>query len=110
MKSYIRLALPLLASASALSMTAALAEPSPELIAAAQGEGMLTTIALPHSWCGYGEVIAAFKEKYGLEVNELNSNAGFSPTRLRNGTRYPMTPKMPTGIGMATTMGFWRLV
>tara|TARA_R110000796_G_scaffold100109_11_gene208603 strand:- start:5169 stop:6266 length:1098 start_codon:yes stop_codon:yes gene_type:complete len=76
MKSYIRLALPLLASASALSMTAALAEPSPELIAAAQGEGMLTTIALPHSWCGYGEVIAAFKEKYGLEVNELNSNAG----------------------------------
>ena len=138
MKSYIRLALPLLASASALSMTAALAEPSPELIAAAQGEGMLTTIALPHSWCGYGEVIAAFKEKYGLEVNELNSNAGsadeleavkankdntgpqapdvldvglsFGPAAKAEGLLQPMTPKMPTGIGMATTMGFWRLV
>ncbi len=27
------------------------------LIAAAQEEGTLTTIALPHDWCNYGEVI-----------------------------------------------------
>jgi putative spermidine/putrescine transport system substrate-binding protein len=32
----------------------------------------LTTIALPHDWCNYGEVIQAFKDKYGLAVNELN--------------------------------------
>ena len=44
--------------------------------AAAKAEGMLTTIALPHDWCGYGEVIAGFKAKYGIEVNELNPNAG----------------------------------
>jgi putative spermidine/putrescine transport system substrate-binding protein len=37
---------------------------------------MLTTIALPHDWCNYGEVIEGFKAKYGLEVNELNPLAG----------------------------------
>jgi putative spermidine/putrescine transport system substrate-binding protein len=48
-----------------------------ELEAAAKAEGMLTTIALPHSWCGYGEVIAGFKAKYPeIEVNELNPDAG----------------------------------
>src|SRR5688572_7045884 len=47
-----------------------------ELIAAAQAEGMLTTIALPHDWCNYGAVIQGFKEKYGLEVNELDPGAG----------------------------------
>lgn len=52
------------------------ADPMADLIAAAQAEGMLTTIALPHDWCNYGEVIDVFKEKYGLEVNELNPDAG----------------------------------
>jgi putative spermidine/putrescine transport system substrate-binding protein len=46
------------------------------LVAAAQAEGMLTTIALPHDWCNYGEVIETFKAKYGIEVNELNPDAG----------------------------------
>ena len=46
------------------------------LIAAAKEEGTLTTIALPHDWCNYGEVIEGFKAKYGLEVNELNPDAG----------------------------------
>jgi len=47
-----------------------------ELIAAAKKEGQLTTIALPHDWCGYGAVIEGFKAKYGLTVNELNPDAG----------------------------------
>lgn len=46
------------------------------LIAAAKAEGQLTTIALPHDWCNYGEVIEGFKAKYGLTVNELNPDAG----------------------------------
>ncbi|PRD42692.1 iron ABC transporter substrate-binding protein [Phyllobacterium phragmitis] len=54
----------------------AAAEPSAELIAAAKAEGQLTTIALPHSWCGYGDMIAGFKKKYGIEINELNPDAG----------------------------------
>ncbi|THF53872.1 putative spermidine/putrescine transport system substrate-binding protein [Agrobacterium vitis] len=58
------------------SSTFAAAEPSAELIAAAKKEGTLTTIALPHDWCGYGGVIEGFKAKYGLKVNELNPDAG----------------------------------
>lgn len=46
------------------------------LIAAAKAEGTLTTIALPHDWCNYGEAIETFKTKYGIEVNELNPDAG----------------------------------
>ncbi len=66
-----------LSTAMLLATTAAaVAEPSEELIAAAKKEGTLTTIALPHNWCGYGDVIAGFKAKYGIEVNELNPDAG----------------------------------
>ncbi|MBP8931171.1 MAG: ABC transporter substrate-binding protein, partial [Paracoccus sp.] len=44
---------------------------------AAKAEGMLTTIALPHDWCGYGAVIEGFKKKYPeIQVNELNPDAG----------------------------------
>ena len=69
-----------LASLSVLAVTAfagsASAGSMDELIAAAKKEGQLTTIALPHDWCGYGEVIEGFKKKYGLTVNELNPDAG----------------------------------
>jgi putative spermidine/putrescine transport system substrate-binding protein len=51
-------------------------DPMAELIKAAKAEGMLTTIALPHDWCNYGEAIETFKAKYGLQVNELNPDAG----------------------------------
>lgn len=46
------------------------------LITAAQAEGTLTTIALPHDWCNYGEMISSFSEKYGIAINELDPNAG----------------------------------
>ena len=47
-----------------------------ELVAAAQAEGTLNVIALPRDWCNYSEMIDTFKAKYGLEVNELNPDAG----------------------------------
>lgn len=47
-----------------------------KLIADAKAEGTLSTIALPHDWCNYGEVIEGFKAKYGIAVNELNPDAG----------------------------------
>jgi len=48
-----------------------------KLYEAAKKEGMLSTIALPHDWCGYGAVIDGFKAKYpGITVNELNPDAG----------------------------------
>jgi len=46
------------------------------LIKAAKAEGTLSTIALPHDWCNYGEIIEGFKAKYGIAVNELNPDAG----------------------------------
>ena len=47
-----------------------------QLIAAAKQEGELTTIALPHDWLNYGEMIEGFRQKYGLKINELDPNAG----------------------------------
>lgn len=56
---------------------AASAQSLAEIEAAAKAEGMLTTIALPHDWCGYGDIIADFKAKYPeITVNELNPDAG----------------------------------
>ncbi|SMC60206.1 ABC transporter substrate-binding protein [Rhizobium sp. RU36D] len=77
MKTNFRRLLSLSTAMVVASTSLAFAEPSAELIAAAKKEGMLTTIALPHDWCGYGEVIAAFKKKYPeITVNELNPDAG----------------------------------
>ena len=60
--------------------------PDPALLAEAKKEGTLTTIALPHDWCNYGQiegaapnpqnVIDVFKARTGLAVNELNPLAG----------------------------------
>jgi putative spermidine/putrescine transport system substrate-binding protein len=50
--------------------------PDAALLAAAKAEGTLTTIALPHDWCNYGESIETFKARTGLAVNELDPNAG----------------------------------
>jgi putative spermidine/putrescine transport system substrate-binding protein len=57
--------------------TAIASAQSADLIAAAKAEGQLTTIALPHDWCGYGAVIDGFKKKYPeITINELNPDAG----------------------------------
>jgi putative spermidine/putrescine transport system substrate-binding protein len=66
-------------SAAALMATSAIssADSIDDLAAAAKAEGQLTTIALPHDWCGYGAVIDGFKKKYpDITVNELNPDAG----------------------------------
>jgi len=47
-----------------------------DLVKAAQKEGQLTVIALPHNWLNYGEAIDTFAKKYGIKVNELNPDAG----------------------------------
>src|SRR2546423_11584052 len=43
-----------------------------ELIAEAKKEGKLNTIALPHDWANYGQMISTFKKKYGLSLDEQN--------------------------------------
>ena len=46
------------------------------LIDAAKAEGNLTTIALPHSWCNYGQMLTDFSSKFGIKVNELLPDGG----------------------------------
>lgn len=46
-----------------------------QLVAAARAEGALTAIALPDSWCNYGEVISTFESKYGIDVTVLTPDA-----------------------------------
>jgi hypothetical protein len=48
-----------------------------DLVKAAKAEGQLTTIALPHDWCGYGDGHRRLQgEVSGLTINELNPDAG----------------------------------
>jgi putative spermidine/putrescine transport system substrate-binding protein len=69
--------LSLTAATLMVSTAISAAQSMDELVAAAKAEGQLTTIALPHSWCNYGEVFDAFKKKYPeITVNELNPDAG----------------------------------
>lgn len=74
------------------------------LIAAAQAEGTLTTIALPHDWCNYGGVIEGFKAKYGLDVNELAPDAGsadeLEAIRANQGSTGPQAPDV-VDVGLA---------
>ena len=46
------------------------------LIAAAKKEGELTVIALPDTWCDYGDEMKQFQAKYGIKINDLNPNGG----------------------------------
>jgi putative spermidine/putrescine transport system substrate-binding protein len=76
-----------------------------DLVAAAKKEGQLTTIALPHDWCGYGEVIAGFKKKYPeITVNELNPDAGsadeLEAIRANKGNTGPQAPDV-IDVGLA---------
>ena len=74
------------------------------LVAAAKQEGQLTVIALPHDWCGYGDVINGYKQKYGLRVNELNPDAGsgdeIEAIKANKGNMGPQAPDViDVGLG-----------
>ncbi|MFN4057509.1 MAG: ABC transporter substrate-binding protein [Roseinatronobacter sp.] len=78
---------------------------SAETIEAARAEGMLSTIALPHDWCGYGGIIADFKAKYPfLTVNELNPDAGsadeIEAVKANRGNKGPQAPDV-LDVGLA---------
>ena len=50
--------------------------PDAAKLEAAKAEGTLTTIALPDSWCNYRKALDTFAERTGLQLNELNPDAG----------------------------------
>jgi putative spermidine/putrescine transport system substrate-binding protein len=78
--------------------------PMDKLLAEAKKEGQLTTIALPHDWANYGEILDSFKKKYGLKINELNPDAGSSDEleaiRANKASKGPQAPDVvDIGIG-----------
>jgi len=101
--------------------TAAEATPWPvtasadEVLKAAQKEGTLTTIALPHDWANYGEIIETYKTKYNMKVNELNPDAGsadeLEAIRANKDSKGPQAPDVvDVGIGYTTSAkeeGLW---
>src|SRR6188768_208192 len=94
-------------TASALLVTSAIssAQSMDELVKAAKAEGQLTTIALPHDWCGYGAVIDGFKAKYPeITINELNPDAGsgdeVEAIKANKGNKGPQAPDV-IDVGLA---------
>jgi putative spermidine/putrescine transport system substrate-binding protein len=90
---------------AAAATEAPMVDPMADLIAAAQAEGMLTTIALPHDWCNYEAVFEGFKAKYpGIEVNELDPGAGsgeeLEAIRANMGNPGPQAPDV-IDVGLA---------
>jgi putative spermidine/putrescine transport system substrate-binding protein len=92
------------ASGGDTTTTAAAGGEMDALIAAAQAEGTITTIALPRDWCNYGGVIDTFTEKYGLEYNGLAPDAGsadeLEAIRANQGSSGPQAPDV-VDIGLA---------
>ncbi|MBI2776470.1 MAG: ABC transporter substrate-binding protein [Chloroflexi bacterium] len=81
---------------AASSTAAATADPMAALVAAAKAEGALTTIALPRSWCNYGELIDGFTAKYGIPINGLNpdgsSQQEVDAIKANQGSTGPQAP------------------
>lgn len=82
--------------------------PMDELLRCAQLEGVLTTIALPHDWANYGEIISTYKSKFNLPINELNPDAGSSDEleaiKANKGSTGPQAPDViDIGVGHTAT-------
>jgi putative spermidine/putrescine transport system substrate-binding protein len=75
------------------------------LVAAAKKEGALNVIALPPDWANYGEIIAAFKSKYGITVNSANPD-GSSQDEINAVKQLKGTERAPDvlDLGMAVAL------
>lgn len=94
-------------TAAALMVTSAIssAQSLDEIVEAAKKEGMLSTIALPHDWCGWEGILAGFKAKYPeITINELNPDAGsadeIEAIRANKGNTGPQAPDV-IDVGLA---------
>lgn len=85
-------------AASLPDLTSGSAIPMDALVAAAQTEGTVTVIALPHDWANWGVNIEGFKKKYNLKMNELFPDAGsadeLEAMRSNKGNNGPQNPDM----------------
>ena len=81
------------------------------LVTAAKAEGKLNVIALPPDWANYGKIIAAFKAKYGIEVDSAQPDAASqdeinSATQLKGTDRAPDVFDLGQSVALANTAMF----
>ena len=77
-----------------------------ELVAAAQGEGKLTTIALPHDWCNYGAVIEASRPSTASRsTSSTRTPAPATRSRPSRPTRATPAPRRPDVIDVGLSFG-----
>ena len=77
-----------------------------DLVKAAKKEGKLNVIALPHDWANYGEIISAFKKKYGLSMDEQNPGGSSAQENqaivsLKGDPRAPDVVDVSPGFGIS---------
>lgn len=77
------------------------------LIAACQKEGQLNTIALPHYWANYGEMLDGFKKTYGVKIDEANPE-GSSQEEIDSAIQLKGTNRSPDvfDIGLAIAVKY----
>lgn len=76
------------------------------LVTAAKKEGNLNVIALPHDWTDYGQIIDAFKAKYGIAINEISPNDGSQQEvdKIKSlGSRGPDVVDVGTAVALKNT-------
>ena len=77
------------------------------LVAAAEKEGALNVIALPHDWSNYGDVISGFKKKYPkIKINEQNPNASSKEEVDAGKTNKHRQLRLVQGAGLGQDPGF----
>lgn len=81
------------------------------LVSAAKEEGKLNVIALPRDWANYGEILDAFSEKYGIEIDEqqpdANSQQEIDAANSTKGTdRAPDVFDLGANVALANTSIF----
>jgi putative spermidine/putrescine transport system substrate-binding protein len=76
------------------------------LAAAAKAEGTLTAIALPNSWCNYGQMIKDFAAKYGITVNVLNPDGSSGEEIIAvKGSKGSTGPAVPDVVDVGLAFG-----
>jgi putative spermidine/putrescine transport system substrate-binding protein len=107
----LKIALTASVSVAALLCTtfAASAQDLNALYEAAKKEGMLTVIASPRDWCGYGGLYDAYMAKYpGITINSINEEAGsadeLEAIKVNKGNTGPQAPDtIDVGLGFGPT-------
>jgi putative spermidine/putrescine transport system substrate-binding protein len=79
-----------------------------DLVKAAQDEGQLNVIALPPDWANYGNIIAAFEDKYDIKVQSDQPDAASqdeinAATQLKGTDRAPDVFDLGQSVALANT-------